>query len=50
MMYVRSMSERKKQKKIDGEWHQVDVFEFPEDNIQAGHGEKSVYDSSHSCV
>ena len=29
-------------KKIDGEWHQVDVFEF-EDNIPFGHGEKSVY-------
>ena len=29
-------------KKINGEWKQVDVFEF-EDNIPFGHGEKSVY-------
>ena len=29
-------------KKIDGQWQQVDVFEF-EDDIPFGHGEKSVY-------
>ena len=29
-------------KKINGEWKQVDVFEF-EDDIPFGHGEKSVY-------
>ena len=41
MMYVRSMSIKKVQetKKFDGQWQQVDVFEF-DDNIPFGHGEK----------